>query len=57
MKVNNFFIFYFFDPENINNSLFLGLILRFSNLNALHKGLLMQDWEFRLGMGSNFMLA
>ena len=29
--------------------IFLGLILRFSNLNVLHKGLLMQDWVFRLG--------
>ena len=29
---------------------FLGLILRFSNLNVLHKGLPMQDWIFRLGM-------
>ena len=28
---------------------FLGLILRLSNLNVLHKGLLMQDWVFRLG--------
>ena len=27
---------------------FLGL-RRFSNLNVLHKGLLMQDWVFRLG--------
>ena len=25
------------------------LILKFSNLSVLHKGLLMQDWEFRLG--------
>ena len=28
---------------------FSGIILRFSNLNILHKGLLMQDWVFRLG--------
>ena len=40
-----------FDPENIKNSFFLGLILRFSNLNVLHKGLLLQDWVFRLGCG------
>ena len=29
---------------------FLGLILRFSNLNVLHKGLLLQDWVFGLGI-------
>ena len=32
------------------NTLFLGL-RKFSNLSVLHKGLLMQDWVFRLGMG------
>ena len=30
-------------------NIFLGL-QRFSNLNVLHKGLLMQDWVFRLGL-------
>ena len=29
----------------------LGLILKFSSLNLLHKGLLMHDWVFRLGLG------
>ena len=36
--------------EKVEKTGFLGLILRFSNLNVLHKGLLMQDWVFRLGM-------
>ena len=49
MKLHIIYIFYFFDPENRKKTLFLGLILRFSNLNVLHKGLLMQDWVFRLG--------
>ena len=35
--------------EKVEKTVFLGLILRFSNLNVLHKGLLMQDWVFRLG--------
>ena len=35
-------------PKTWKNSFFLGL-RRFSNLNVLHKGLLMQDWVFRLG--------
>ena len=48
MKLNIISIFYFFYPENIK-TLFLGLILRFSKLNVLHKGLLMQDWVFRMG--------
>ena len=32
--------------EKVEKLGFLGLILRFSNLNVLHKGLLMQDWVF-----------
>ena len=43
------FFFKFFEPENVKKPGFLGLILRFSNLNVLHKGLLMQDWVSRLG--------
>ena len=31
------------------NKNFLGLCT-FSNVNVLHKGLLLQDWVFRLGM-------
>ena len=50
MKLNTIVIFYFFDPENIKKLFFPGLILRFSNLKVLHKGLLMQDWIFRLGL-------
>ena len=42
------FLAYFW-PRKHKKTLFLGLILRFSNLNVLHKGLLMQDWVFRLG--------
>ena len=49
MKLNIIFILYFFDPEKIKKLFFLGLILRFSNLNVLHKGLLLQDWVFGLG--------
>ena len=44
MKLNIILIFLFFWPRKRKNSLFLGLILRFSNLNVLHKDLLMQDW-------------
>ena len=29
-------------------------MLKFSNLSVLHKGLLMQDWEFRLGEKDEF---
>ena len=36
--------------EKVEKTGFLGLILRFLNLNVLHKGLLMQDWVFRLGI-------
>ena len=35
--------------EKVEKTVFLGLILRFSNLNVLHKGVLLQDWVFRLG--------
>ena len=49
MKLNIIFIFW---PRKQKKTLFLGLILRFSNLNVLHKGLLMQDWVFRLGSQS-----
>ena len=45
----------FFDPENIKKLFFPGLILRFSNLKVLHKGLLMQDWIFRLGYRPFFL--
>ena len=44
-----FFIISFFLKKKLKNQVFLGLILRFSNLNVLHKGLLLQDWVFRLG--------
>ena len=37
-------------------SFFLGL-RRFSNMNVLHKGLLLQDWVFRLGLASNKILT
>ena len=33
--------------KNVGKTVFLGLILRFSNLNVI--GLLLQDWVFRLG--------
>ena len=32
------------------------LILKFSNLSILHKGVLLQDWVFRLGFTSNFSI-
>ena len=44
------------DPENMTNSFFLGL-RKFSNLNVLHKGLLMQDWVFRLGLAPKKLTA
>ena len=50
MKLNIIFIFLFFWPWKQKKIFFLGLILRFSHLNVLHKGLLMQDWVFRLGL-------
>jgi hypothetical protein len=40
--------------KNLKKQVFLGLILRFSNLNVLHKGLLLQDWVFRLGLTQLF---
>ena len=42
--------------EKVEKTVFLGLILRFSNLNVLHKGILMQDWVFRLGMCDYLLL-
>ena len=45
-----FLFFIFLTPKIEKKTLFLGLILRFSNLNVLLKGLLMQDWVFRLGL-------
>ena len=36
--------------EKVEKTVFLGVILRLSNLNVLHKGVLMQDWVFRLGV-------
>ena len=41
-----------FLPWKHEKTRFLGL-RRFSNLNVLHKGLLMQDWVFRLGSTAN----
>ena len=49
------FHFLFVWPRKQKKLFFLGLILRFSNLNVLHKGLLMQDWVFRLGLEPNFI--
>ena len=49
MKLNIIFIYLFFDPKNRKKLFLLGLILRFSNLNVQNKGLIMQDWVFRLG--------
>ena len=45
-----FFFFFFKKFEKVEKTVFLGLILRFSNLNVLHKGLLLQDWVFRQGI-------
>jgi hypothetical protein len=47
-------IWFFFRPRKHKKLFFLGLLLRFSNLNVLHKGLLMQDWVFRLGFDKNW---
>ena len=44
-----FFFFFFEKIWKSWKNRFFGLILRFSNLNVLHKGLLLQDWVFRLG--------
>ena len=41
----------------LEKTVFLGLILRFSNLNVLHKGLLLQDWVFRLGYNVHYLVA
>ena len=44
-----FFFFLFLKKYFLGkNRVFLGL-RKFSNLNVLHKGLLMEDWVFRLG--------
>ena len=45
-----FFLLLLKKLEKVEKTVFLGLILRFSNLNVLHKGLLMQDWVFRLAV-------
>ena len=45
-----FIIFFLKKFEKFEKTVFLGLILRFSNLNVLHKGLLLQDWVFGLGV-------
>ena len=45
-----FIIFYFFLLKKLKKLFFLGLILRYSKLNVQHKGVLMQDWVFRLGL-------
>ena len=46
-----FIIFFFLKKfEKVEKTVFLGLILRFPNLNVLPKGLLLQDWVFRLGL-------
>ena len=47
----------FFWPQKHKKFFSLGLILRFLNLNVLHKGLLMQDWVFRLGCSLYLLLS
>ena len=44
-----FFSIFWKSLKKLKQLFFLGLILRFSNLNVLHKGLLMQEWVFGLG--------
>ena len=45
-----FFLFFWKNLKKLKKQVFLGPILRFSNLNVLHKGLLLQDWVFRQGI-------
>ena len=56
MKLYIVFFLIFLTPKT-EKTLFWGLILRFLNLNVLHKGLLMQDWVFRLGIYSSHSVA
>ena len=46
-----FIIFFFFIEkfEKFEKTVFFRANTQISNLNVLHKGLLMQDWVFRLG--------
>ena len=48
-----FIIFYFFflkKVEKVEKTVFFRANSQISNLNVLHKGLLLQDWVFRLGV-------
>ena len=47
--LNTFLIFFLSNIFSHEKTVFLGLH-KFSNLNILHKDLLMQDWVFRLGL-------
>ena len=40
--------------EKVEKTVFFRANTQISNLNVLHKGLLMQDWVFRLGCIGNF---
>ena len=53
---NTIFLKYiFFIFLRIRLSFFLGM-RTFSNVNVLHKGLLLQDWVFRLGMERGYSI-
>ena len=46
-----YFIFFFLKKfEKVEKTGFFRANTQISNLNVLHKGLLMQDWVFRLGV-------
>ena len=48
-----FFIFLLKKFERVEKTVFFRANTQISNLNVLHKGLLMQDWVFRLGFQIN----
>ena len=54
MAFINFF-FFLKKLEKVEKTVFLGIILRFTNVNVLHKGLLLQDWVFTLGKDQCFV--
>ena len=50
MAFINFYFFLLKKFEKVEKTGFFRANTQISNLNVLHKGLLMQDWVFRLGM-------
>ena len=50
MAFINLYFFLLKKFEKVEKTVFFRANTQISNLNVLHKGLLMQDWVFRLGV-------